>query len=1068
MARQVLPIVGAAIGGYFGGPQGAQLGYAIGSLVGNEVDPLVLKGPRIGEAGVQTSAEGVFRPVIFGTAPVMGNIIDRGNRQIKKSRTRQGKGGPVTETERVYWTFAIRICEGPIAGVLRIWEDEKLVYDVRTGSVIPDETLEYATRCRIYVGDETQLSDPDLEVIHGIGNTPAYRGTAYIVFPNYDLTDRRESIPNYRFEVAGSILGDIYGGYLALAKRPDPLPASNRCIFSSPEGNDWSRPPTAVGVVPGSPNWVIPTETTVVLYGPNDPTSVFLSTDAGETFPITATTPDRGGGKYGAYHKGVLYLPCRNNGIIKSEDDGYTWANIPGAPISDYVAINSLDVMISARIPTNTFEFSGTMGSTWNSVVAPFDGTGSITGEILLTAIADFIIAAGKRSLGAYSIAATLDGGLWTMVTPSLGGAVGTALCGKLDATGNKIAVLGTDDGKLYYSDDLAVWTEVLSLPTFTITDIKSNGYSFVMVANIPADTDAGRIYYSLDGITWQLESITEPVQFYNIGVFPTVPSLAGEPIQLSTIVSAIAERATLNSDQYNVAELTDMVDGLVLAGDYTCKDAITTLSPIYFFDASEHDPGTGYRINFIKRGHPVVRTLTIDDFVSVPDRTVRQDALERPRVLHMGYQNPTIGYAAAKASPSRNSPDVKVVGEVSSQVPICFADVNEAWQRADVNLKIMWVEVGGEEKFSLGFNNMDLVPTDCVGVYLRDQLRRMRFNATQVSDGVIDASLIADRQSAYTSNIQGMPLPEPTPPPPSIVGQTAFDFLDIPALVDNNDRLLYYIGMSGQNEAWYGATAQRSLDDGNSWQDVMATTTGTMMGALQNDVTAAGVHFTDTFNTIQVTLYNPLDDLESISEQAWLSEGGSFAVSYENSAGKFWEVMQYRDAELQSDGSYILSHLMRGRLNTDAVEHGPGDSVVMLDTVFSVDAQTAWINRELEHRAVSFGNSPESAPVYTDTYTGQSQREWPVADLTLSNVSNTLTAVVIPRHRFGTETTPVRSANWSGYRWIVTDGTNSISIDGITDTQTFDVTGWGSPITVTVSQLNRFTGPGEALTESI
>ena len=37
-----------------------------------------------------------------------------------------------------------------------------------------------------------------------MGNVNAYRGTAYIVFPNYDLTDRRESIPDFRFEVSTS------------------------------------------------------------------------------------------------------------------------------------------------------------------------------------------------------------------------------------------------------------------------------------------------------------------------------------------------------------------------------------------------------------------------------------------------------------------------------------------------------------------------------------------------------------------------------------------------------------------------------------------------------------------------------------------------------------------------------------------------------------------------------------------------------------------------------------------------------------------------------------------------
>ena len=76
MARQILPIVGAALGSMVGMPQ---LGFMIGSMVGNAVDPVVMKGPKLGDLGVQTSRDGVPRPIVFGTACVTGNVIDRGS-----------------------------------------------------------------------------------------------------------------------------------------------------------------------------------------------------------------------------------------------------------------------------------------------------------------------------------------------------------------------------------------------------------------------------------------------------------------------------------------------------------------------------------------------------------------------------------------------------------------------------------------------------------------------------------------------------------------------------------------------------------------------------------------------------------------------------------------------------------------------------------------------------------------------------------------------------------------------------------------------------------------------------
>lgn len=224
MARTILPIVGGIVGSFFGAPQ---LGFAIGSLIGNAVDPQRIKGPRIGDANVQTSQEGSPRPIVFGTAAVMGNLIDRGPLEKVITEERQGKGGgPVVETESLFMTFAIRICEGEIDGISRIWEDEKLVYDVTPGSKIPADSNRYASGFTLYLGDEEQLPDPDLEAIHGVGNTPAYRGTAYIVFKEKNLTERRGSIPQFRFEVNGCIKRVPVGPTL-----PEPIPTRPEDAF---------------------------------------------------------------------------------------------------------------------------------------------------------------------------------------------------------------------------------------------------------------------------------------------------------------------------------------------------------------------------------------------------------------------------------------------------------------------------------------------------------------------------------------------------------------------------------------------------------------------------------------------------------------------------------------------------------------------------------------------------------------------------------------------------------------------------------------------------------------------
>lgn len=1079
MARQVLPIVGAVVGAYFGAPQ---LGYVIGSLVGNAVDPQVIKGPKIGDAGIQTSAEGVFRPVVYGTGAVMGNVIERGNRKITKRRTQQGKGGPVTEEERVSWTFAIRLAEGPITSVLRIWEDEKLVYDTRSGSPIPEETADFSERCRIYLGDEDQLPDPDLEAYKGLGNVNAYRGTAYIVFPNYDLTDRRESIPNYRFEVVGmgapvtwspKIITD--GGYYTGS-------------FSSPVGQIADSAfgfayPSSIKPLGCSPDGLL--AAAACLVAPY--LRVFSydkETSSWEPVTVTGDLPD-GVAYTAAFSPDGRWIVVGSSGTkrlhVYEVADGLV--SYFGSPPS-----GATDSIVFAKFsPQNSRLFACIAFS--SPVIRLFEiGSTEVT---LQKDSGSYSATAGTASMLAWRP----DGGMVAFLQSPTFAILETESLG---------VVFEQDLGDLSIHPDHVMWSAALDFFYFVEgTSAVLSVFRWIQIGEGIYELDrypdpvqpSGPISgadMSFDGRYVLLNSNDVPggINVYRtnlmnsleyLGHFgsgtartmtlvegPSIPFGTPSSLPLADIVSAICERSKVASADVDVTQLGDLVEGMVLAGDYTCADAIKAIMPVYTFDSSEHDNGSGYKIRFIKRGRPVLYTLENDDFITVEDKTIRQDSLERPRVLHLSYQNPTIGYAPAKASPSRNSPDVNVVGEISAQIPVSFGNVDEAWQRADVLLKQAWVEIGGEEEFTVSYSNLDLVPTDVIGVAIRDQVRRLRVVQVGAVDGSIQLKLIADRQSAYTSNITGVPVPEPTPPPPSIVGQTIHWPLDIPALNDNNDRLLTYGAATGQAEAWYGALVQRSRNGGVSWEDAATFRVNSIMGILVNTVSDASPHYTDTTNEIVVDLYLP-DAIESISEQEFLSEGGALALSWENSHGRQWEILQYRDALQNSDGTWTLSTLLRGRLNTETAQHPTGSLFVLLDTVQPYENTTGDIGTDISYRAISLGNSPEGATVYTEEYTGQSQREWPVASLILTSPSaGSVVATAIPRNRFGTEDNPIKSVNWTGYRWTATDGTNIITRDTIDQTTTFDTTGWSSPVTVTVAQMNRITGPGPTVSEHI
>ena len=100
-----------------------------------------------------------------------------------------GGGGKVKTTEYLYYaSFAVALCEGPITGIGRIWADGKLL-----------DTA--GNTWRWYPGDESQTADPFIAAKVGAPNTPAYRGTAYVVFEDLPLGNYGNRLPQLSFEV---------------------------------------------------------------------------------------------------------------------------------------------------------------------------------------------------------------------------------------------------------------------------------------------------------------------------------------------------------------------------------------------------------------------------------------------------------------------------------------------------------------------------------------------------------------------------------------------------------------------------------------------------------------------------------------------------------------------------------------------------------------------------------------------------------------------------------------------------------------------------------------------------
>lgn len=202
MATLVLSLAGAAIGAKVGGAvlglSGMVIGRAIGATLGRVIDQRLMgRGAAAVETGridrlrVTGAGEGVPLPRLWGRMRVAGHVIWASDfREIRTPARRSKSKAPPRPTEAPRYTLslAIALCEGEIAGVGRIWAD---------GAEIGREAL----NLRLYPGSADQQPDPAIAAVEGLENTPAYRGTAYVVIEGLDLAPWGNRVPNLSFEV---------------------------------------------------------------------------------------------------------------------------------------------------------------------------------------------------------------------------------------------------------------------------------------------------------------------------------------------------------------------------------------------------------------------------------------------------------------------------------------------------------------------------------------------------------------------------------------------------------------------------------------------------------------------------------------------------------------------------------------------------------------------------------------------------------------------------------------------------------------------------------------------------
>lgn len=225
----------------------------------------------------------------------------------------------------------------------------------------------------------------------------------------------------------------------------------------------------------------------------------------------------------------------------------------------------------------------------------------------------------------------------------------------------------------------------------------------------------------------------------------------------------------------------------------------------------------------------------------------------------------------------------------------------------------------------------------------------------------------------------------------------TVFHLLDIPLRRDSDIDYCLYVAASGTDN-WVAAELLVDTDGNGEYEftdiPLYESAFGTAIAALPNHSPA----FLDNTNSVDIQLYKPEMNLESIPEDTWLM--GDRNIAYLGN-----ELICYRNAILIAPGRYRLSGLIRGVKGTEYAcsTHVAGEEFYLLDEVTIVPASVSYVGREIKFKAVVDDQSADEVEELTITYNGNSARPPAPVDITgVRDSEGNLAIAWSPRSRRG------------------------------------------------------------------
>ena len=906
---------------------------------------------------------------------------------------------------------------------------------------------------RVYLGTEEQLPDSLIVADKGAGNVSAHRGMAYVVFEKLQLEDFGNRIPQLTFEVTKALSNSFPSLLVRDSDGTSKLPGlSKRAWYPDWETGRLLSNHGDYGVTVIDMNnmrAVFQSSTTLSGSGrqrfiPGD-SQFILTRGLSNSGPIELYNT-LSMEKVATY--GVTSISL--SGFVNVEDNRYGIANYGPSGYGHFKTSSGRGrFIISTSWTRQTWCVNGAQFPIFNHR-APFEPwfyhegrTDTSSADIIgyrgangRLEVLNYIIPGGST----YQIIPTVDGPVWKSgpfsantlyLNPFAGESIATKLM-LYDPTDDGLFWIGTVNNvpatfkyiRATGTYKFAVKHPGMPMPMGRMDYSRIAGGTFgwgyaqyrqtgklceidlqtgALVRNVAYGGGLEDQLYFGDGQQWDdvtksllVETKTEYRRvFFSAGVAKLT---VGGIVRDVCLKSGVLTDADIDITGLN----SDTLVGYMIDRETTGRDVIKQLATGFLFDGYESD----YKLKFRSRGNNPVVTIP-ENWIGrnsdgiVVKETITQE-LEMPMRVTVNHYDTSRDHQQGSQTMKRKAGPVPTMWTNKEDIidlPITWTP-DEAKQCADKILKMQWANRFGYA-MELPWRYLKYDPTDVATVNLDDgTVYTMRMTEVNIgADFSIEATAVSEKATAYVSTAKGsvgeappQMIPGSFPAFPIIINTPLLRDIDY----DTSQNSACYLS-AGSNAITFGGAAI-FMDDGYDFTAVGVVSNESITGFVQNKLPATKAYESTDDDTILIVRLNDPDSvLESVSQDDMLNNFVNAAL-----IGK--EIIQFRDAVKQMDGSWHLSGIIRARRGTNyAVNtHSDGETFLLLDeeaiTRFYRPPSDYEISREF--KAVPTGTLIEDAIGYPTALSPRDLMPYTPEDIKISDDDTTVTVTMSRRSR--------------------------------------------------------------------